>query len=811
MMRGMVRFIASGIGIALLLSLLPGQEEVVERVEVVNREVLVRVFDGGEPVPGLTRKDFTVTENGNPVTITSCRMERRALAPTETPAAESGETVARQRPRLFLFLLWWNEESRDWPKAWDYFLKHIFRPGDRVILAAERQVIQIYSPAEEKREIEDFFAKISGDLKRKHMEKIRLARELERCTKAFFEDLFQSNVEQRVLLEIFKACYRGALDEYRLQRLRAHPVMLERLAAALRTVYTEKWALVFLQNECLPLLYRNSRLFSDAPLNAGSGEKSGEQAEPTAKKLKRFLDACDRSIRNATDMAVFVRDLRSLFIGAGATFHLFLSDASDETHDSDFLRWFPVFSSWESAFRGIARDTGGDVQNTLKLKRALERAAARPDVYYVLTYKPQAPGLGKPKIRIRVSRPGLKVVYARKLSPREIRPLKLSEPVWKKGVLRFSISDFLRETGVDGAVAGDVHIQVRSETPAGDPLVFEKILHPGEDAAAVEMRVNFPEPGEYILTVAARDRLSGNTARGYTRAAIAPPQPEIEGPMDPKLRALLDRAAVYCERLQKAAFRFTCTEVVEERYLERNAVRKRVETETNQWRYDYQVVADKGEVQEQRRLIKRGIKKADVPDARLETRFKALYSVFLPVTLLGEHNRGNYRYKLLETERLKKRPCAVIEVVPRKAWKGPLARGRAWVDVDNGSVLKIEMDPRGVAGSAALEAAARKMSARLELKVVHWYLEARKGLRFPSSAEFSESYVFDREARQGQMIPVRGRPTGHPIGGLAVNFRFRMVEFYRMSQTYKKYRYFEVDTRVKEVESDDTGRAKNFE
>ena len=53
----------------LLLAGLPGQDEVVERMDVVNREVVVRVFDGGEPVVGLIRADFTLTENGKPVVI----------------------------------------------------------------------------------------------------------------------------------------------------------------------------------------------------------------------------------------------------------------------------------------------------------------------------------------------------------------------------------------------------------------------------------------------------------------------------------------------------------------------------------------------------------------------------------------------------------------------------------------------------------------------------------------------------------------------------------------------------------------------
>ena len=87
------------------------------------------------------------------------------------------------------------------------------------------------------------------------------------------------------------------------------------------------------------------------------------------------------------------------------------------------------------------------------------------------------------------------------------------------------------------------------------------------------------------------------------------------------------------------------------------------------------------------------------------------------------------------------------------------------------------------------------MSAKLDLKVVHWYLVVRRGLRFPSSAEFSESYVFDREVKERKMVPVRGLPSRYALGP-ATNFRFRRVEFYRMTQEYRDYRYFEVHTRV---------------
>jgi len=782
------------LGLVILFFTLPGQDEVVERVEVMNREVVVRVFDGGEPVAGLTRMDFKLFENNSPMHITSCREVRRVLAPRQ-PVGRNGQEreLTQPRGRLFLFLLWWNEESPEWPQAWKYFQERIFRPGDRVILASDRHSLQINNLDRKKTAATTFFHQVAADLKQKKMQKASMIRHLNNYARDFHEKLAllaagQLKTPLITLIYRFQTQYRGILEEYRLQRLRAQPEMMQRLSAALRAVDTEKWALLFLQNERLPLLHRNSRLFTETFLSLESNQP-----------LKRFVQDCDQKMRMATDMSTDLLDLRSMFIGAGATFHLFLSDAEGELEDSDYLRWFPLFSSWESAFRDIARDTGGEVQDTTRLQLALEKAAARPDIHYIITYKPKAPGLGKPKIEIQVSRQGLKAVYARKLRPLEIHSLKLSEPVWEKDLLRFTISDYLRETGADGTIAGNVHVTISAETIDGKPLEFKKVLHPGEHSAAVVMRVNFPEPGDYLLTVAVQDRLSGNSARHYTRASIAPPQPEIQEPMDARLKAILDKAAGYCRKLHKAAFRFTCTEVVEEKVLKRNALSKRVEPEENRWRYDYQVVADEGKVTEQRILVHRGHKKVNMPDAQLETRFKAHYSVFLPITLLGERNRSKYVYTLLESVRLKKRNCMLIEIIPRQAGKGPLARGKAWVDVDDGSVLKIEMYPRGVRGSVALEAAAKEMSATLDLNVAHWYMKEHRGLRFPSNVDFSESYVFDkqvvkRKSKVYQPFALRGE--SNAVLQPAIQSGRRRVEFYHLSQEYKKYRYFEVNSRV---------------
>jgi hypothetical protein len=92
-----------------LFALLAGQERVHERVEVIYQEILVRVFDGGKPVPGLRTEDFVLHEEGRPVKVAYCRELRRSLA---CPEVDAGITAAKPKPRLFLFMFWLNEESR---------------------------------------------------------------------------------------------------------------------------------------------------------------------------------------------------------------------------------------------------------------------------------------------------------------------------------------------------------------------------------------------------------------------------------------------------------------------------------------------------------------------------------------------------------------------------------------------------------------------------------------------------------------------------------------------------------------------------
>jgi len=793
-----------------LLAPLPGQERVHERVEVIYQEILVRVFDGGRPVPGLRAGDFTLQEEGRPARVAYCRELRRSLARPEAEPGGAASPLAK--PRLFLFMFWLNETSRDWPKAWDYFAREIYRPGDRILLSADNRAVEVRSLAEEKEKVDAFFADMALDLRWKWLEKQRLVREMEKSAADFLDSMVKRTSDrsndpnaptrrteydfEKITLQEFKDRYQAAINEYRLTRLKGDPDRLERLAAALKAVEGEKWVLLFMQNERLPLIDRHGRIFREAPMK-----------QETVTELRRFMEETERQFRFSGEVISYLRDLRPQFVGANATTHLFLSDPAEEMLPGDNLQWKPVFSSWEGAFRQISADTGGRVSDTTQLDAALRRAAEREDVYYVLTFRPGPGEERRRRLQVEVKRPGLKAVFSRKLELGELFPLKIQALQWSQGKLPVSLADYQRTYGEQG-LAGRLRLQVSAQVRGGEPLAAGREVAPTGPTADVDLTLNFPTPGRYFIEVEVNDLLTGNRARQGQEIEVVPPPapmapPPARGaapPLPPELEPVMAKAAAYCRRLKEAAFRFYCIEKVLERTLERNPLTKRTETAERRWEYDYQITGAGGGINEQRRLVREGARKVAKANASLETRFSSHYSVFLPVTLLALENRGKYAYRPVGKARLRRRPCHIVEVVPLDALGSGMAQGKVWIDEADGSVLQVEMNPRGVAGVEALEKAAARAQARLLLEVTHQYFVQRGGLRFPSMTTFREAYVLEKEVSLQRLeIPWAGEnySSGWTIITLPrLEQKRREVEFYSLRQDYAKYRFFEVDSQV---------------
>ena len=254
---------------------------------------------------------------------------------------------------------------------------------------------------------------------------------------------------------------------------------------------------------------------------------------------------------------------------------------------------------------------------------------------------------------------------------------------------------------------------------------------------SVDVPIRELEPGRYQLAVRVVDGLTGLEAQDESVLDIMAKE------MPAETVALLNLAADYSERLRHAAFRFICRETVNEDVLVRDTIdrssHKRVRTS---WLYDYQVVVRDGQVTEDRVLLRKNKTKKRVESAALETRFRSLYSAFLPATLFAADKQPGFVYRLEKHEKMYGRPAARLAVAPRPGHEESGA-GTAWVDEETGAVLKIELSQRAIKGIEAVEKRAKKSGARLLVSDVHYYGIERDGIRLPSSTTISEYYVIE--------------------------------------------------------------------
>lgn len=297
---------------------------------------------------------------------------------------------------------------------------------------------------------------------------------------------------------------------------------------------------------------------------------------------------------------------------------------------------------------------------------------------------------------------------------------------------------------------------------------------------------------------------------------------------DPVYRKVMEKylkgAAGYCSELKEAAFRCFCKEKIEEVYsgfstrmrpnyrqnklanfggddsgdisaysswvTEEEAISKVFRTTRSKKKfrtyvYDYQLISRGGNVEEQRKLLSKSFSDEKVKDDKISNlvfSFLTEKAVFGPVTLLAGDRQEQFVFRLLEYEKHKGRRFAVIEVVPKKEKGTSFAYGRVWVDTENHSVRKIQLDPRSIQGYEALLQWARQLRARLALDCEIEYNTIRGGIRFPTRIVISETY-------KGGPFIIKYR------GG-------KGWERVRTIITYKDYQFFDVDASVEKTKID---------
>ena len=766
-----------------------GQQEIErEYVQVLNIEMLVRVIKDSRPLAGLQKGDFSLFENGQKQEINGFLEVHRRITPGET--GEKAKAEKEVRPgRLFLLFFWINDPAVKVDEVLDYFFNSIYREGDRIILADQRHSLEINNTAEKDAKVMEFKAGLSVLSRDLRFVKERFKLDIDTYLQEYVSNILakkkpkeplQTGIEARVLV----LRYAQLLKEYRLKNQLPNSNRLEALSRSLEAIDADKWALVFFQHDSLPLLDTEKLKLEDYHLGLGPAINDIE-------KLNRDLLFPMETLRLADS-------LRTRFIQANTQFNLLLLDSKqgptivDSTSRFGVVNPFPVFSNWEETFRQMAAATGGEIMDGNRMKEALAEVANLEDVYYVLTYAPTEGKSHERRVDISVSRDGVKVIHGRRVEMENIPEIKLAAIEQVPGKVRLALQNFYM-IGQGEQRSGLVRVTLSAARGDEKPQILAQDVEI-PTSGSVEIPVTL-QPGRYRLAAQVVDCLTGRQARGGSTLDV------LGGELPAETIALLRLAAGYSERLRHAAFRFICQETVSEDVLVRDTIdRSSYKRARTSWLYEYQVVVREGKVTENRVLLRKNKTKKRVENATLETRFRSLYSAFLPATLFAADKQPTYFYRVEKHEKMFGRQVARLAIAPRPGFE-ELGAGTAWVDEETGAVLKIELAQRAIKGIEAAEKRARQVGARLLVSDVHYYGVERNGVWLPSSTIISEYYVINvvavKEGR-GYINRDEAPETPPPAKYVSSSGGSRQIELSRTWVEYSDFQFFVVDVQVKE-------------
>jgi hypothetical protein len=452
-----------------------------DHVEVVNIEMLARVQKGGQPVSGLQKSDFILKENGRPVEINGFREEHHRINPP--PATGEKATVAKTTPAGRLFVLWFSIWDRNaaYSEALDHFFAEIYRTDDHLILAHTKEVLPIDSPDQ----ITAVRTRFETGLK-KSIASDNQARELiyRQIDDAIYDYLHRIPGDGSALMRLQHGIA-NSWKEFQARFLRDDPGSLVRLADSMKSINREKWVLLFLQEEVFP------RFNEDGEIPA-------------------FSNRLEEMRQNLGDhVSTFSEKIRSSFIAAGATVSLIRlnSRGLEDQGRSNYYRQQPAFSNRDECFRQISRVTGGTVISDNDMVRALDRAAEKEDVCYVISYVP-ADNSRKQKIQLTCRDTSLNVFAGRRPEIKNPYQLTITHARVTNSTLSFNLSGYTRLFEA-GQLQGRLQVRVTANGNGVNNLENIREFTPTADEVEIPVVLRLPRGRRYSFRIRVVDQISG--------------------------------------------------------------------------------------------------------------------------------------------------------------------------------------------------------------------------------------------------------------------------------------------------------------
>jgi hypothetical protein len=503
-----------------VLGLLAAGQVVKERVDVVNIEVPVRVFMGGEPRDNLQKGDFQLYEDGKLQEINGFSLRRKKMN-VHSVAMQADQGSAASAPRYFVLVFRILEYNKQLQKGLDYFFADILRDQDQLLILANDRTLVLNRDVWQvkRREIVDQVLR---------EEAVKARQELE----AYFQQVRHDIDQNRLLIQWdntsqFRAPpvigllerYLDVWRDFKRKYLVPDLDKFYNFAHHLEKIKAEKWVLNFYQVEMFPKMKIGGSIRRQIDSMAVDLESQGSAATHFGRAIRRLLETIDHESDLANEFPA--EQIGKMLIRVDTTYHCFISRVTREGLSED-LEYKKVASDLENSLREITLRSGGEVTSTGDIGSALHAIEDKEDIYYVLTYAPQSPGhRGKIKIKINDARARLlyddnlrsdyiaEYVQKRKLADPAIQLQGLS---FAEGKLHFNISDFRMEEEKKKP-AGQLVVVLRIRD-SRNVLVYDnsRSINAREKTISTTIGFDWLAAGRYIFFIEVHDLLGGRTA-----------------------------------------------------------------------------------------------------------------------------------------------------------------------------------------------------------------------------------------------------------------------------------------------------------
>jgi hypothetical protein len=500
----------------LVLALLPlfasadydPQESILEKVEVTNIRIPVRVFHKGKPVQGLKKEDFKLFVNGK-------EREIRAFYETskKITMADAAAGAKNTNPRLFLLMFNISDPDIKIKEAVDPFFKNILRPGDRLMVFTNGYVLndRLVSDPETERQKIEFILQAEKAKARWNETQIKI--NIETLYKEYIEIIQSSQGEMiQFARRYFIRNYIKYLDSFRADLLEMNVSQYIELASYLEKQDTDKWVLNFFQIPHFPRVKQLTDLDEDLS------------------KSTYYFDMVE-AVNTPADMDE--KSISKFFINTGATFHTVLMGSRDKILTNENFEYASVPVSSEDILKRATKLTGGAITRSNKTGKFFSKLSAGEDVYYNLFYASDSSAKHKKeKIKITIPNAKYKVFYDNQKKKNYfqsiVKKVKKQSPQivlgavnLEKGTLNFMVENF-KMAVTDREKYGSVSVRISVFDEDNSKFVFDR----KKDTRAVNEKIDFRitmgdlKPGNYKIFVEVTDLFTKKNDLGMKEVSI---------------------------------------------------------------------------------------------------------------------------------------------------------------------------------------------------------------------------------------------------------------------------------------------------